>query len=288
MSLRSRIARRSTDLRHPPTVAMLVRLYAHRYRRAIRKARRTPDARSLYAVRNAIRRALALLSLAAVLRPHRSHARLARALERPFRACGAVRDLELVRRHLGTAAPTQPVIRPLLEELRARARRKRERAVRALAHTHARRAARLLTRAMEGLARPLRTPGGAARLRARIGARLAAAAAATAAAKARAANGAPRRVHLARLALKDERYLVELAGALGVAAPQGRLARLAAEQDALGAITDNAVLQGELDRYRRRHPRAAAGLGALRRASVRDGLALAAAYRTRPTPSVAS
>ena len=46
------------------------------------------------------------------------------------------------------------------------------------------------------------------------------------------------------------------AAALGVLQPQELVATLAGEQDALGDITDNAVLLRELDRYRARRPRA--------------------------------
>jgi CHAD domain-containing protein len=276
-----RTASRSTALLHAELLRLVAGIAAE-YAAAIVTARQHPDRGAIHALRITTRRVKALRTLLDAIDPQPPNERLDRYLDAPFRACGRLRDLQVMARrlrgmHLGPAAIAQ--LRRILRRLEPRIR---ARAISALAKAHPRRVAKMLYAQALRLDMRLQAPAASAMAARRIKATLEGAARELASARDRVrAGGADadadaEAIHQARIALKQRRYMLELVGPLGLGRWRSELERLRLLQRELGEVTDCMLMLRILDRYIRKHPHAAQRLAGLRTVVAEEQLRLAA------------
>lgn len=238
---------------------------AEEYLVAVRAARRRAGRRAIHQLRIVTRRVLALREVLQAIDPTPADERLESHLQRPFRRCGRLRDLQLMAQRLNTLAPQTAAGRHLRRVVKRRERRARERTERALANAHPRRVATMLNAAARRAGtRLLDRRARAVGLRA-ISRCVQQAEDDLLAARLRATGGEATAIHRARIALKQCRYLLELVAPLGLTPTPGEYDQLRRLQQALGALTDCSTMLRILARYADAHPAEAQRLGPLRR-----------------------
>jgi len=176
------------------------------------------------------------------------------ALDGPFKACGRVRDLQLIEAAVSAERSNDADITALRRSIGRRLRKKKHRLERLLARDHPRRIKRpLLTLAAEicgKSANPRQRDQVAATLfhnmerciRNDDGASL--------------RGVTPDSIHKTRKTLRAYRYQLALALRLGVPISADRLRKLTRVQAALGTINDRSILLSMLNRFIKRRPQA--------------------------------
>jgi CHAD domain-containing protein len=257
----------------------LIREGGRRYRAAIRRARRLPTPATIHAVRTTTRRLEALATVIAQPPDDPVIEKLQRELSVAFRASGRLRDLQIAETLVRARHLDERALDALLRDVSKAQRRALRRAHKALRRTRARRVCRRLQhladrevhRTSVARDRAFDVALAAAQRRARR---------ATLKTCRRTPVRSIRDLHALRLALKAERYLLELAVARGVDTARSRLQHLRKMQTRLGHMTDRAVLLRLVDRYLEDHPSRAARLASLRRRLEAEQTRALARWRT--------
>ena len=229
------------------------------YQKALLAAR-TGRRRAVHELRIAIRRLAAAIELAQAMQPDRKWNKADRKLREPFKACGRLRDLQVVRDSLRRWRKQDQIPERLLVQADERVDRRRRRLVRCLHDVHPRRN----SRRVRALALTLRDPQHDARQQGEVmRSRSAAVARALEGSKQqmqkscrRARVEDPASLHQARVAVKVHRYQVEMASMLGIPTSRADLPGLRRIQQELGEITDLALLLAEFEKFTSWHPRA--------------------------------
>jgi CHAD domain-containing protein len=244
--------------------ARLIRSQSRRYQKRFRAARAYPGQSAVHALRTATRRLLALLLLIEAGLAAAGDPELERLLRRPFKACGKVRDLQVMSRRVRASRIRYPQVAPFLRHLEQRLARQRRRLRERLAEAHPRRLERAFgdfaARIESGPLTPARPdPLGVLLERELARTRHAAEAASKAGSAADVAS-----IHRARLAIKCHRYQAELLRRLHAPFASQGIEQLRRFQAALGAIADDTALLASLDAYATLHPKAGAKLARYR------------------------
>ncbi|MCX7058984.1 MAG: CHAD domain-containing protein [Proteobacteria bacterium] len=233
------------------------------YRAAIRAVRQRASRGAIHTLRITTRRIYSLLTLLQAVDPQPKNEPLERYLEAPFGTCGQLRDLQVMARRVRTMglAPTATAqLHRIVERLKPRVR---ARAMRALTKAHPRRIEKMLQAWTLSSASRLQQPAAEALAVRHIERTLAAAARELSSAQAHARSGNATAIHHARIVLKQRRYLLKLVATLGLRHSSAELARLRQLQQQLGELTDQLLMLRIVERYARKHPRAARRLAPL-------------------------
>jgi CHAD domain-containing protein len=254
----------STPVGFRADFARLARSQSRRYVGRFRAARAYPGRSAVHALRTATRRLLALLLLIEAGLAAAGDPELERLLRRPFKACGKVRDLQVMTRSVRVSRIRHPEVAPFLRHLEQRLARQRRRLLERLAEAHPRRlerAFRDLAARIEAGPLPTARPDPLAALLARELARTRQAA--EAASRAGSASDVAS-IHRARLAIKCHRYQAELLRRMHAPFAAPGIEQLRRFQAALGAIADDTALLESLDAYATAHPKAGVKLARYR------------------------
>jgi CHAD domain-containing protein len=237
-----------------------------RWQRSVEACRDGLDHGAVHDLRVGSRRVLSLLDLVRELSdvPRKADERVTAALRALLDALGPLRDAQNERRRVKHARPGAG-IEPLRRHLKQREARHARRARRAVARAGGARVRKDGARLRAAIVAGARTETPAERYL-RLAKALDLAAAGVRIPLARLDVAKPRRVHGLRVALRQFRYVAELAARLSPAFRASGQATARALQGRLGRAHDTDVLLDRLDRFARRHPgEAGPGLDALRR-----------------------
>jgi CHAD domain-containing protein len=237
-------------------LARITRSQALLYLRLIAAARADPTTSNVHALRATTRRVQALLSLLGAIESVAQRRKFSNTLRGPFKACGRVRDLQVMRRSLRTRLISHPELAPLLKHLEQRLRRERRRLGKQLADAHPRRIERRLRKLAVAIENASPPPGRRDRTAILLRSELERSRhSALSAANAATASDADS-LHEARLAFKHYRYQIELCKPLSLRFTSPDIRQLRRFQDALGGITDRQIMLRSIDAYMRAHPKA--------------------------------
>lgn len=248
----------------PPTMsqtqtwfAQVIRAQSRRYLKSFKAVRRNASTAHVHALRTATRRVLAALSLTAAIYPQGSHRKLEAALQGPFKSCGHLRDLQLMKRVVSSFRRRHPEVAQLLAYIGRLLEKQQQRLTRRLARAHPRR----MEHTLQKLAARIEA-GSKASVRGRSTTQLltrelerSRRSMETLRRHATASNADS--LHRARLAFKAHRYQLELVKPLLAPFPASHIRQLRQFQTALGAITDRTTLLRAIDDFREKNPRSA-------------------------------
>jgi len=218
------------------------------YRKSFRAARTEASPGHVHDLRTATRRVRAALSLAAALHPQAKLHELQAELRGPFKACGRLRDLQLMKRVVGRQRGRHQELGALFMHVAALLEQQRRRLGRRLANGHPRR----LERRLRGLAAEVEdaAPNRAAGAKQSLVRALKRSERDMVARQRLATAADPVSLHRARLAFKARRYQLELVRpVLSPLAADMQIRRLRRLQAALGAITDRTALLRVIDEF---------------------------------------
>jgi CHAD domain-containing protein len=234
--------------------------------RGVETCRKTPTRSAIHKLRIDARRLQALIDVLghATEAPSKPLRRLARTAGKPLRATSPLRDDQVQRRRVGGAEASRG-LEALLDDVRHREARDKERARRALAGIDRRRVEALARRVRKGVVRRQGAPmpgertlllltavdTAATDLRSRL---------------ARFDAGAVRTLHKLRIALKHFRYIVEIAEEVSPHVHVAAQPTLRTLQRRLGQVHDADVLLARLDRFAARKRRHRADVRAFKQA----------------------
>ncbi len=245
-------ARTSLRTQMPARFASELRAESRRYVMIFTKTRRHISRSNVHALRIATRRVLSILALTTSACSAAKRRRIEAALRKPFKACGRLRDLQLVKATLRADRPDQADFVCLLRYIQRRQRKQIHRLERCLLSDRLHR----IENDLQALAcqvsgewdRQARRDKVAAALihnleqgiRFDLGSCV--------------VDTAPESIHKTRKTLREYRFRLVLADRLGASIPAGRMRRLTCVQSAPGRINDRTTLLSTLDKFIERQP----------------------------------
>ena len=238
-----------------PGLARLAQAQSHAYLRASTSVQKKPRKRLVHDLRVVTRTILALRDLVRSIDPGANDAKLDEQLRRPFKACGKLRDLQVVRDRVRALRTQYPEVEPLLAELKRRQQRARTRLLQSLSREQPRRVCRKLGVLCAALGVATADRAGRERAARSIKQELKRALLKVMTARENARAFDAESIHQARRVFKTYRYMVELAASLGLPLRTFDVESIRRFQTALGEITDRATLLQAIDAYARKHTR---------------------------------